>query len=374
MTEKKTISRKSNGKWFKKNKKILIAIVVLIIALILLSNKNGKNKKETETQTQTEIIEVKDKKTLVEVEHLEAQDIVAEIKVFGQTASNKKIPVKSRTDGTVKSTIAHKGQLVKTDDVLIELSMDDRMAKLNAAKAQIEESKLIYKTTKTLVKQNFDSEAALIQAEAGLKAAKSNLEAVQKDINYTKITAPFDGIFDKRTVEIGDYVGKNTQIGTLISLNPIKIKADIPERYIGRVQKGRIATTKLLSGQKFDSKLTYVSSSAESATRTFNIELESENPNNKIAEGLTVEITLPLDTQKAHKISTLSALTLNEVGTIGIKTVEDGIVQFYEVTIIREDKDGFWIAGLPENATVITTGQEYVKTGEAVRTQEKEVK
>jgi len=44
------------------------------------------------------------------------------------------------------------------------------------------------------------------------------------------------------------------------------------------------------------------------------------------------------------------------------------------VNIVDTDNQGIWISGLPEEITLITVGQEYVSTGEAVRAvQESEI-
>ncbi len=51
---------------------------------------------------------------------------------------------------------------------------------------------------------------------------------------------------------------------------------------------------------------------------------------------------------------------------IGVKLVENSVVRFVPVALVADDKDGVWVAGLPDEATVITVGQDYVKDGEVV--------
>jgi multidrug efflux system membrane fusion protein len=61
-----------------------------------------------------------------------------------------------------------------------------------------------------------------------------------------------------------------------------------------------------------------------------------------------------------------SVLTLNDEGVLGIRSVEDGVAAFHEVTIVSDTRDGVWVTGLPETVEIITIGQEFVVDGQAV--------
>ena len=68
----------------------------------------------------------------------------------------------------------------------------------------------------------------------------------------------------------------------------------------------------------------------------------------------------------AHLV-TPSALTLNDNGVVGVKTVEpDNTVKFRTVEIIANNIDGVWLGGLPNKIQLITVGQEFVIDGEIV--------
>lgn len=77
-------------------------------------------------------------------------------------------------------------------------------------------------------------------------------------------------------------------------------------------------------------------------------------------------MTIPLPAVRAHKPSP-GVLTLDDSGRVGVRTVEaNNKVRFVPVTIIGQDADGLWVGGLPERATVITVGQEFVVDGQTV--------
>jgi multidrug efflux system membrane fusion protein len=62
-----------------------------------------------------------------------------------------------------------------------------------------------------------------------------------------------------------------------------------------------------------------------------------------------------------------AALTLDDAGVIGVKTVDEkSLVHFYPVELVADGADGIWVGGLPREITIITVGQEFVLPGQTV--------
>ena len=63
-----------------------------------------------------------------------------------------------------------------------------------------------------------------------------------------------------------------------------------------------------------------------------------------------------------------SLLTLSDAGELGVRYIEaDDTVQFAAVKVIDEGVGGAWVTGLPETASVISMGQDYLSEGVKVR-------
>jgi len=68
----------------------------------------------------------------------------------------------------------------------------------------------------------------------------------------------------------------------------------------------------------------------------------------------------------AHKIPP-SILTLQDEGTIGVKTLdENNTVIFYPIQKVKDTIDGMWVSGLPNEINLIISGQEYVSLGQII--------
>ena len=88
---------------------------------------------------------------------------------------------------------------------------------------------------------------------------------------------------------------------------------------------------------------------------------------------MTAILRLPVERIMTHKI-TPAILTLNDGGILGLRIVEEdgdgdpatGRVRFVPVNIVEDTVDGLFVTGLPDQATLITVGQEFVQDGEQV--------
>ena len=116
-------------------------------------------------------------------------------------------------------------------------------------------------------------------------------------------------------------------------------------------------------------EITFISPTAETATRTFEITIEANNDDLLFKSGITASISIKGSTIKAHKISP-SILTLQDDGTVGVKAIDEkNTVVFYPIKKEIDTIDGMWVSGLPNETKIITTGQEYVTVGQIIQSE-----
>jgi multidrug efflux system membrane fusion protein len=140
----------------------------------------------------------------------------------------------------------------------------------------------------------------------------------------------------------------------------------VSEQQVGQIAVGDPATASLVTGETVTGKVRFVASRADTATRTFRVEIELPNPDNRLRDGVSADIHIPVKRVKAVHISP-GILVLDDSGVVGVRVVDKGIVRFVHVTPISEGPDGMWVAGLPDETQVITVGQQYVTDGEKVK-------
>ena len=264
--------------------------------------------------------EVKNKTKLetissVTVLNSNALEKAKKIKVSGTTEADKLIKIRAEASGTVVSRPVKQGQFVKKDQLICQL--------YNASRS-----------------------------------------------SYPKVKAPFDGYLETFSVKEGDYLNTGAVCATIIDPDPMRLIGEVSEKEINLVKVGAKAGAELISGKKVEGIVSFVSTSANKGTRTFRVEIDVNNSDRSIRDGVSAQIEIEGDTILAHKISP-SILMLGEAGELGIRTVnKDDQVEFKKIEILEDSMEGIWVAGLPKNTRIITIGQEYVFQGQTVNVKE----
>lgn len=343
----------------------------------------------------------------VKVISSKASTIANAVVLRGETEANRQVEVRAETSALVISQPLRRGAHVEAGELLCKLDPGTReasmaeakarlleararqpetQARLDEARARLDEANINYNAAVKLSEGGFASEtrvastqAAVRSAEASVEAAKSGLQsteagiesaeaavaAAQREIDRLTITAPFAGLLESDTAELGSLMQAGSLCATVIQLDPIKVVGFVPETEVAKVALGAQAGARLTTGQEVVGNVTFLSRSADPTTRTFRVEIDVPNRDLAIRDGQTAEIAIAADGAKAHLIPQ-SALTLNDEGILGVRTIEEAnMVNFHSINILRDSKDGLWVTGLADEANIIVIGQEYVVKGVA---------
>ncbi|MEX2311426.1 MAG: efflux RND transporter periplasmic adaptor subunit [Rhodospirillales bacterium] len=302
----------------------------------------------------------------VRTKELSAVDHPRVLVVTGRTNAIKDAEIKAETAGLVIARPTRKGSVVEKGAVLLELAMDDRSARLRDAEAKVGVAKITFEASRNLQRKQFESEIKLAQSNADLAKAEAELAAVKLDISRTKIRAPIAGFVETLLPGPGDYVEVGELVSMVVDLDPMRIIVNVTERDVDFLHLDDLVTIRLPNGREVGGTIRYISRVASETTRTFRVDIWTDNPDGAIPAGQTAEVQLNAGTRKAHQIPS-SALTLNDQGVLGVRILdEDDIVRFMPVTLLDGTPEGAWVHGLPDRTRIITVGQEFVVEGQKV--------
>ncbi|SNR26990.1 efflux RND transporter periplasmic adaptor subunit [Puniceibacterium sediminis] len=354
--------------------------------------------------------------------HSVAQEVDSAVVLRGETQALRAVDVQAETSGKVISDPLRKGTFVEKGQVLCKLDpgtsladlaeaqgklseararipetearIPEAVARVEEARALLQEAQINENAATKLSEGGFASdtrvagaqagkrsaEAAVSSAEAGLKAAQSGMQGVdaaiqsaeaavaraQTEIDRLTIHAPFSGVLETDTAELGSLMqsqGGSALCATILQLDPIKLVGFVPELSVGRVEVGAPTRARLTEGGTIEGQVTFLSRSADSVTRTFRVEITVPNPDLALRAGQTAEIAIQAEGAPAHLVPQ-SALTLNDDGVLGVRTVDaEGLAEFMPVEVMRDTTQGVLLTGLPDSVNIITVGQEYVTDG-----------
>ncbi len=304
--------------------------------------------------------------TRVRVTVLEASAQTRLIKVRGKTKNKRTVEVKVELAGTVVGRPVERGAVVAANDVLCELSIEDRQVALIESREALNQARIEYQGALSLKQKGYNSAAAIAGARARQAAAEANLSRRELNISKILVRAPFDGIVEDVHQEIGDFVMPGASCATVIDMDPMLLVGRVSEQEVIELKLGQKAIGYLRNGEVVHGPVSFIGHQNDPRTRTYAIEIELPNPQQTLRSGITTEIHIPVEVVLAQKVSP-ALFSLDDNGGVGIRTINrDNIVEFHSVTILADASDGVWVAGLPNRAAVITVGQELVTAGERV--------
>jgi multidrug efflux system membrane fusion protein len=304
----------------------------------------------------------------VVVQTSQARMIDSAVILRGETQAARSVTVRAETSGQIINDPLRKGRMVAAGDVLCQIDPGVRSSALADARARLASAQARIPETAAQAGVRA-AEAAVATATSGLEATKSGIqsaeaavESAQKELDRVTITAPFGGLLETDTAELGSLMQPGAACATIVQLDPIKVVGFVPETELFRVTIGAPARAKLTGGRMVQGSVTFISRSADPVTRTFRIEINVDNADQSISDGQTAELVIAAEGNDAHLLPQ-SSLTLNDAGALGVRIVVDDTARFVPVTLVRDTVEGVWVTGLPAQADVIVIGQEYVRDG-----------
>ncbi len=353
---------------------IIAALIALVAIVWIMSGQAGDENGESIASTSGDASSADDAKeksvevVLPSVRVLEsvAQPRIQEISLFGRTEAERYVDVRAETDGLIVALNVEEGDLISDGDLIARLAINDRQARVDDAFAQVKYREVAFEAAEELSKKQFRSEVQLAEELSALESARAALIIARVELARTRINAPFGGVVEELYVEHGKSVQAGDTILRINDLDPIVVAAQITERDIDHVELGQRARIRLASGREYEGVVGYIANTANTETRTFRIEIKIANPDIDISAGLTAEVGLFTKPVLAHHVSP-AVLTLDDLGRIGIKTVDgNDQVAFFPIEIIADTAMGIWISGIPDQSRIISVGQEFVLPGQTV--------
>lgn len=301
----------------------------------------------------------------VSVLRSQAQPFAETATLRGRTEAFRRVEVRAEISGRVAEPPVARGSVVQAGQPLCVIDPGERPAQLAEARAALRQTETDFEAGRRLTARGVTTETDQLSRAARLEAARAAVQRAEIDQARLVVAAPFAGLLDQDTAELGSYLQAGALCATVIAMDPVLLVGFASERDVDRLQIGAPATGRLANGAQVDGALRFVGRSADPATRTYRVEVEVPNPDLSIRDGMSAEIIAPLGATTAH-LAPQSALTLDDAGRLGVRVADDGVARFAPVSILADTPQGMWLSGLPDRADIIVVGQEYVSDGQSL--------
>jgi RND family efflux transporter MFP subunit len=241
--------------------------------------------------------------------------------------------------------------------LIAEQELDDAEAKDRATEAQIEAAK-----------------SALAAARQQLEVSQANNSQVSAMSDYTRITAPFDGVVTWRYADTGALVQAGTSASNsqpvvkLAQVNILRLRIPVPESLAAAVHQGEPATVSVkATGEHFTGKVTRFTDSLDRTTRTMQVEIDVPNEKYKLQPGIYADVVLDVQNHANVLTVPLQAVQQHDGKSRVLVVNQQNRVQPREIQTGLEDPNRVEVlAGLAEGERVIVANFDSFQTGQLV--------
>lgn len=354
------MKQKGLGSTLKHSKYIALGLVVLASLWILTADvKSREEISEDEVDSASA-----NQAVIVQTRISHAQTIAKTLTLTGHVEPYRSVTLKAETAGQVVSTPAERSQRVNKNEVIVELAMNDREARLKQAEAALRQAKSDWQANLKLQQKGLHAKSSVLNYATQVAQAEALITQVQQEIQQTRIKAPFAGVLDQRSVVLGDFIDRADTVAVLVDDSRVLIHVQVPQQALASVQPNQQAQVRLVTNEVLTGTVAYIAHLPEPETRSFKVEIQVPNPQQKRWLGLSATVSLPLAQQSAHLVSP-ALLNLDYQGALYVKALaDDQKVVAYKVTIVRHESAGFWVSGLPNTVRLITDGQGFYQAGD----------
>ena len=258
--------------------------VIPIATLALLMSCSG-NKSEEATETQNEKVKVK-------VETVSVQDVEQLSEFTATVEANIKNNIAPQTPFRIEKIFAEVGDHVKAGQLLAKMDATS----LKQAKIQLDNQEIEFKRIDELYKVGGASKSEWDAAKMNLDIRETSYKNL---LENTSLLSPINGVVTARNYDNGDMYGGGEPVLVVEQITPVKLYINVSEGYFTKVKKGAPVSVKVdvYGDEEFEGKISLVYPTIDPATRTFPVEIQLVNRDQRVRPGMFARATLNFGTQ-----------------------------------------------------------------------------
>lgn len=224
--------------------------------------------------------------------------------------------------------------------------------------------------------QEAAAQASIEAAQEQLQVDQASLQREQSLWDYSRITAPFDGVVVKRYADTGAMVASGTAsekqalpVVELAQNNLLRLDIPVPESMVPGIHVGTPVTVRVPSvGRNYQGKVVRFADNVDLSTRTMTTEIDVPNPKLELVPGMYAYATLTLEHKHDALAVPILALIRSGDQTKVLKVDSQDRIEEQPVTLgIQTPSEAEVLSGLGDNTLVVIGQQSQLQPGEKVR-------
>lgn len=328
-------------------------LVALLAVVLLGSCTGGKDKSAAEKVDEKPRVKLADV-TARPVEQIQEYTATVEAEVKNNIAPSSPVRI-DRIFVEVGDRVVKGQKLVQMD-----------AANLQQKKLQLDNQRIEFQRMDELYKVGGASKSEWDASKMQLDVQETSYNNL---LENTSLLSPVTGVVTARNYDNGDMYSGGEPVLTVEQITPVKLLINVSETYFTKVKKGAPVNVKLdvFGDEEFTGKISLVYPTIDPATRTFQVEIQLPNRDQKVRPGMFARATLNFGTQDNVVVPDLAIVKQAGSGDRYVYVYKDGKVSYNKVELGRRMGAEYELrSGVPDNSQVVVAGQARLINGTEV--------
>lgn len=261
---------------------------------------------------------------------------------------------------------------VRIDKILVEVG--DRVSKgqklvamdaanLQQTKFQLDNQQIEFERIDELYKVGGASKSEWDAAKMALDVRRT---AYDNLLENTSLLSPINGVVTARNYDNGDMYSSGTPVLTVEQITPVKLMINVSEGYFTKVKKGSTVAVKVdvYGDEEFEGKISLIYPTIDATTRTFPIEVQLPNRDQRVRPGMFARVILNFGTQEHVVVPDMAIVKRAGSGDRYVYVYKDGKVSYNKVELGRRMATEYeLVSGVDNNSQVVIAGQSRLADG-----------
>lgn len=313
------------------------------------------------------------KKIPVRTLKLQPQDFNHFFEAAGELESINEAYISPEVSGQIEKIVVQEGDKVKKGQLLVKLNTSLIEKNIDEVKTQLSFAKTMFEKQSELWEKKIGSERQYLEAKNNYESLENKLKTLRTQYDMSVITAPFAGEVEDILLKKGELAGPGVRLMQLVALDKLVLKAKLSESYISSIKEGDevVVSFPSYSNLAINAVVSRVGNVIDKSNRTFMVEVELNNSDNRLKPNMLANITIN-DYSSKNSIIVPSVLIKHDLSgkyLFVIQKKDNNMIaskKYITPGKSYESKTEI-LSGLKEGEVIITDGYNNVSDGGVVK-------
>lgn len=354
------------------------SLAIAMLAMSIAGCKRGDASAETAPKSTTVALGTEN------IAVVRSQAIRTGPSISGTLSPEDEATVRAQVGGSIVEMLVDQGQRVTRGQLLARIddsavrdayissksAVTTALNSLGDARRNLQRSETLSKAGAIADRDLEQAKSTAIAAQSQLSDAEARLANAEKQLSYTRILSPLDGVVSARTANAGDVVSTGGAIITVVNPASMRLEASVPADQLSSVRLG-MAVDFSVNGyptRRFTGRVTRINPVADPATRQVRIVVSIPNQGSTLVGGLFA------DGRVSSESHTAPIIPISAVDERGLRptvmAIRGGKVQKVEVDLGIRDPSAETVeirSGMQSGDTILVGAARGISPGTPVK-------